>query len=89
MVPNPQYECDHRQDDALFLDSDYLQKKLRAMRNAYEKYKALAAVHAGPALIETFGENPFHPASCPQALQHGEDQQSLSAKLMSESAQLM
>ena len=44
---NPQYEYDHRQDQALFMDSDYVQRKLRSMQNAYEKYKDLAAVHGG------------------------------------------
>ena len=39
------YEYDHRQDQALFMDSDYVQRKLRSMQNAYEKYKDLAAVH--------------------------------------------
>ena len=60
---NPQYEYDHRQDQALFMDSDYVQRKLRSMQNAYEKYKDLAAVHGGPACIETFGEEPFAPVS--------------------------
>ncbi len=62
-MPNPQYEYDHRQDQALFMDSDYVQRKLRSMQNAYEKYKDLAAVHGGPACIETFGEEPFAPVS--------------------------
>ncbi len=41
---------------ALFLDQDYVKRKLRAMQNAYDKYEDLAAVHGGPAVIETFGE---------------------------------
>ena len=45
------------QDQALFMDSDYVQRKLRSMQNAYEKYKDLAAVHGGPACIETLGKN--------------------------------
>ena len=44
-IANQQYEYDHRQDQALFMDSDYVQRKLRSMQNAYEKYKDLAAVH--------------------------------------------
>ena len=38
-VANPQYEYDHRQDSALFLDSDFVKRKLRSMQTAYEKYK--------------------------------------------------
>ena len=37
--PNPQFDYDHRQDQALFMDSDFVQRKLRSMQNAYEKYK--------------------------------------------------
>ena len=53
-VANPQYDYDHRQDSALFMDSDFVKRKLRSMQNAYEKYKEEAAVHGGPACIETF-----------------------------------
>ena len=42
-VANPQYDYDHRQDQALFLDSDFVQRKLRSMQNAYENYKELSA----------------------------------------------
>lgn len=33
---NPQFEYDHREDAALFLDHDFVQRKLRAMQNIYE-----------------------------------------------------
>ena len=36
-VINPQYDYDHRQDSALFLDGDFVQRKLRAMQTSYEK----------------------------------------------------
>ena len=64
-VANPQYDYDHRQDSALFLDGDFVQRKLRAMQTSYEKYRELAEVHGGPACIDTFGENPFSPISKP------------------------
>ena len=63
----PQYDYDHRQDCALFLDSDFVKRKLRSMQNAYDKYRDLAEVHGGPACIETFGEEPFSPVSKPEA----------------------
>ena len=66
-VANPQYDYDHRQDSALFLDGDFVQRKLRAMQTSYEKYRELAEVHGGPACIDTFGENPFSPISKPEA----------------------
>ena len=86
---NPQYEYDHRQDQALFMDSDYVQRKLRSMQNAYEKYKDLAAVHGGPACIETFGEEPFAPVSTEGAWALNEAQQKMQVELDNESGQIV
>ena len=86
---NPQYEYDHRQDQALFMDSDYVQRKLRSMQNAYEKYKDLAAVHGGPACIETFGEEPFAPVSTEGAWALNEAQQKMQVELDNESSQIV
>src|SRR5699024_3661438 len=54
-----QYEYDHRQDQALFMDKRYIERKLEVTRTVYEKNRELAAQFAGPAVIETFGETPF------------------------------
>ena len=74
-VPNKQYDYDHRGDDALLLDDDFVQRKLRVMQNTYENYKELAAVHGGPAVVEIFGEKPFVPETKPEALTLSENQQ--------------
>lgn len=86
---NPQYDYDHRQDCALFFDSDFVKKKLRAMQQAYEKYKELAGVHAGPACIETFGEAPFAPENKPSAWSLTEAQQKLQVEMDNESGQIV
>ena len=86
---NPQYDYDHRQDCALFLDSDFVKRKLRSMQNAYDKYRDLAEVHGGPACIETFGEEPFSPVSKPEALSLSEAQQKLQVELDNESGQIV
>lgn len=88
-IANPQYDYDHRQDDALFLDSDFVKRKLRAMQTSYEKYKDLAEVHGGPAVIETFGEAPFSPEKCEQAISYSEVQQKLQIELDNESGQIV
>lgn len=62
-VANPQFDYDHRQDSALFMDSDFVKRKLRAMQTSYDEYADLAEVHGGPAVIETFGEKPFSPVN--------------------------
>ena len=58
---NKQYEYDHKDDDALFMDAAFLQRRLEAVRSAGEMFKAQAAVFGGPAVVETFGEKPFSP----------------------------
>ena len=88
-VANPQYEYDHRLDQALFLDSDFVQRKLRSMQNAYENYKELAAVHGGPACIETFGEEPFAPETKAEAWTLSETQQKQQVELDNESGQIV
>lgn len=88
-VANPQYEYDHRQDSALFLDSDFVKRKLRSMQTAYEKYKDLAGVHGGPAVIETFGEEPFSPTARSEAYSLSDAQQKLQVELDNESGQIV
>lgn len=87
-VANPQFDYDHRQDAALYLDQDFVQKRLRALQTSYEKYKELAYVHAGPACIEVFGETPFSPVSVKEAWQFGEVQQNLEIEMQNEAGQI-
>ncbi len=88
-VANPQFDYDHKQDSALFLDADFIQRKLRAMQTSYEQYKELAAVHGGPACIDVFGEKPFSPVSKSESLSHSEAQQKLEVELNNESGQIV
>ena len=87
-VANPQFDYDHRQDAALYLDQDFVQKRLRALQTSYEKYKELAYVHAGPACIEVFGETPFSPVSVKEAWQFSEAQQNLEIEMQNEAGQI-
>ena len=87
-VANPQFDYDHRQDGALFMDQDFVQKRLRALQTSYEKYKELAYVHAGPACIEVFGETPFSPVSVKEAWQFSEAQQKLEIEMLNEAGQI-
>ena len=87
-VPNPQYDFDHRQDMALFLSEDYVTKRLRFLQEAYQEFRSQAAVYGGPAVIETFGEDPFNPEMKPEAYSLSDGQQSLLMRLRSEAAQI-
>lgn len=88
-IANAQYDYDHRQDSALFLDGDFVKKKLRSMQTSYEEWKDLAEVHGGPACIETFGEHPFVPESKSESLTYSEAQQKLQVELDNESGQIV
>lgn len=87
-IPNKQFDYDHRSDEAIYLDEDFVARKLRAQREAFEKYKELAAGHAGPACIEVFGEVPFVPENKKSACTLTEDQQKLRVRMDSESGQI-
>ena len=86
--PNKQYDYDHRDDQALFLDKKFIERKLDVMKNAYEQYKEWAAGFAGPAVMEVFGEEPFSPVQKSEAIQLSEKQQQLSVLYDSKSGQL-
>ena len=75
--PNRQYEFDHKDDKALFLDKMYCSRKLEVMHTAFEKYKKEAREYAGPAVVETFGEPDFEPVNKAECLKLTEEQNAL------------
>ncbi len=87
-IPNQQFDYDHRGDGALFLDEDFIQRRLRAAQKAYEKYRELADVHGGPAVMEIFGETPFTPENRPEAFTLSESQQKLQVYLDNQMSQI-
>ena len=86
---NPQFDYDHREDQALFLDEGFIRRKLDVLENAYRECGNLAAEYAGPAVIETFGEEPFSPADSPWAVRLDREQQDLSVRLRRETVQMV
>ena len=87
-VPNWQYEYDHRQDQALFMDKRYIERRLEVSRTVYEQHKDQAAQFAGPAVMETFGEKPFSPKAVPEAPSYNEEQKKLAVSYDSRSGHL-
>ena len=87
-VANWQYEYDHRQDQALFMDKRYIERRLEVMRTVYEQNRELAAQFAGPAVMETFGEAPFSPKAVPEAPSYTEEQRELALRYDSRSGQI-
>lgn len=84
-----QYEYDHRLDDALVFNKKYSSRKLEVLRLVYEKKKELAAGHAGPAVVEFFGEKPFAPVSHKEAPSYKEAQQEQLLSFRSASSQIV
>lgn len=79
-IPNKQFDYDHKDDIAMFLDKKLVNRKLEVLRQAYEENKDKAAKYAGPAVIEEFGEVPFAPVSKSQVCSLNKEQQKLSAE---------
>lgn len=75
--PNKQYDYDHRYDMALFMDKAFRDRKLAVLKTSYEEYQQLAADYAGPAVVETFGEEGFAPINKESAWSFDEKQQKL------------
>ena len=87
--PNKQYDYDHKDDIALFYDNNFAERKLDELRKAYEANKEYMNLYAGPAVLETFGENPFLPLEKESAFHLDEKQQKTRVSFTSKSRQLL
>lgn len=85
---NKQYDYDHREDEAYYLDKAYVERVLETRRNSFEERKTLAAGVAGPAVIEVFGEEPFSPESKEEAFRYSDRQQKLCVYKQSQEGQI-
>lgn len=85
---NRQFDYDHRQDKALYLDKAFVERRLETLRTTYENHKELAGTYAGPAVIEVFGEPIFAPVNKKSALHYDEKQNGLNVRYASEAGQI-
>jgi len=85
---NRQYDYDHRQDEGLYLDKAFYERKLSVLKTTYEKNEALLRQYAGPAVLETFGEKPFAPVYKPECAILSPKQQKLELDYITQSSQL-
>ncbi len=79
--PNRQYVYDHRFDLAAVLDEDYLKAYLAEYGKWCEDNAAVLKAFAGPAVLSTFGEEPFIPQANNRALSFSSEQQALYSQL--------
>lgn len=87
-IPNRQYEFDHKDDRALFLDKNFVNRKLEVLHTAFEKYKEEARGYAGPAVLETFGEKSFDPVNKPENLKLSKEQNALWVEYRTQAGEL-
>ncbi len=87
-VPNKQYDFDHKDDQALVFDKRLMQVRLEALKEGYEKYRELAGVFAGPAVVEVFGEKPMDLKEKPNALHLSDAQQKLLVEYMAAAGEI-
>ena len=85
---NKQMAFDHMEDNALFLDKAYMTRKLEVMEHTFEEVKDLAREYGGPAVMETFGSDPFMPESHSEAFALSPEQQKLAVDLAVEAGKL-
>jgi len=87
-VANKQYEYDHRNDQALFFDKKFMERKLNVITTTYECMKDQAAGFAGPACIDVFGEEPFVPVQKSEVIKLSDKQQDLILQFDSRQSQI-
>lgn len=86
---NKQFEYDHEYDNALYLNSKFIHRKLEAYQAVLEKKKAQAAVMGGPAVIEQFGEKAFVPVPKKENLKLDEHKQKIQVEYQSKARELL
>ena len=85
---NEQMDYDHREDSALFLDRTFTERKIEVTGAVYEELKELAAVFAGPAVMERFGMKEFIPVNHDESYRLNEKQSKLRTELTARSAEI-
>ncbi|MEE1007876.1 MAG: aminopeptidase [Agathobacter sp.] len=86
---NKQFDYDHKEDAALWLDKSYNEYRIECIRNAFEKNKEIAPCYGGPAVIEIFGEEPFSPKTKEENPKYSKKQQQLFVSFKSEQSQII
>jgi len=85
---NRQYDYDHRFDNALYTDKEFIDRKLGVYKSTFEIYKEQANKHAGPAVIESFGAVKFDAVNYKEALSLTEKQRKLEISYANEAGRI-
>ena len=88
-IPNRQYDYDHKDDAAIYTDPDLVSRKLQVLEEAYRERKVLANGHAGPAVMEVFGEKPFTPETKHHPIRHTDKTRKLSVEYTAKASEIV
>ena len=81
-----QFQYDHRFDDALYLDDEYTEKLLTAVKKIIFDLSKVIKVCSGRILFDPFGYPPFKPENKISCLKYSEEQTKLSHRINSETS---
>ncbi|MCR4942881.1 MAG: aminopeptidase [Clostridium sp.] len=81
---NRQYKYDHRYDYGIYFTDEYTQMRMKNLKEISEKYSDELGLYAGPAAIETFGEETFEPKNKEEAISLTKEQLKLDSKFKRE-----
>lgn len=85
---NRQYQYDHRFDNALWFDDEFVQTMIENTKVDYELYKIEMGQYSGGFYFDKFGESPFNPKQKDVCLKLSEKQQKLNQNMHIEMSKL-
>jgi len=74
---NKQYQYDHRFDNGVFLDREFIDKTTEVFSQVLEDKKEVTLDYSGIMYFDKFGETPFEPSSKTSSVQYTDDQNKL------------
>lgn len=85
---NRQFEYDHKDDRGYYFNKGYVERALEVMKTAFEEHAAAARVLGGPAVVDAFGEEDFHPVNKKESYSFDDKQNELQVYYQSKAGEL-
>ncbi|MBQ2579185.1 MAG: aminopeptidase, partial [Lachnospiraceae bacterium] len=85
---NRQFEYDHKDDSGYYFNKGYVERALEVLKKAFDEHAVAAKVHGGPAVVDAFGEEDFHPKNKAENYSFDEKQNELQVYYRSKSGEL-
>ncbi len=80
---NRQFEYDHRNDGALFIDGRFADRRVTASEKSFKELEEYVKGYAGPAVIESFGEELFSPVQKESSCSYTSEQEAVNTSTYS------